>query len=155
MSSNANVRVDAWPAACPFKGRFKAPFKGPFKGRNMTASVDQLNPLIVLRNYNSSIRRGDCGAALARRRSERYRGFVKGPYQQGPYRHDPPRFIFNPPQTCHDPPQTCTDMIRLIFDRIDLRINLSEAKFDGEADFDVRSAVDPRKARRNSDKRKF
>ena len=31
-----------------------------------------------------------------------------------------------------------------IFGRTDLRISLSEAKFDAEADFDVRSAVAPR-----------
>ena len=30
----------------------------------MMASADQLNPLIVLRNYNSSIRRGGGGAAV-------------------------------------------------------------------------------------------
>ena len=32
-----------------------------------------------------------------------------------------------------------------IFGRTDLRISLSEAKFDAEADFDVRSAVAPQK----------
>ena len=33
----------------------------------------------------------------------------------------------------------------MIFGRTDLRISLSEAKFDAEADFDVRSAVAPQK----------
>ena len=41
------------------------------------------------------------------------------------------------------------------FGRTDLRISLSRAKFDVEADFDVRSAVDRPKPRQISEKRKF
>ena len=41
------------------------------------------------------------------------------------------------------------------FGRTDLRISLSRAKFDVEADFDVRSAVDRRKPRQISEKRKL
>ena len=33
----------------------------------------------------------------------------------------------------------------VIFDRMELKVNLSGAKFDAEADFDVRSAVAPPK----------
>ena len=33
----------------------------------------------------------------------------------------------------------------MIFGRTDLRIGLSEAKFDAEADFEVRSAIAPQK----------
>ena len=39
--------------------------------------------------------------------------------------------------------------------RTDLRISLSRAKFDVEADFDVRSAVDRPKPRQISEKRKL
>ena len=39
--------------------------------------------------------------------------------------------------------------------RTDLRTSLSGPKFDEEADFDVRSAVDPRKPRQISEKRIF
>ena len=42
-----------------------------------------------------------------------------------------------------------------IFGRTDLRISLSRAKFDVEADFDVRSAVDRPKPRQISEKRKL
>ena len=82
-------------------------------------------------------------------------GVVKGPYRQGPYRHDPPRFIFNhrKPATTHG--KTCTDMIPPIFDRIDLRINLSKAKFDEEADFKANSAVAFQKTHQISKKRNF
>ena len=41
------------------------------------------------------------------------------------------------------------------FGRTDLRISLSRAKFDVEADFDVRSAVDRPKPRQISEKRKL
>ena len=41
------------------------------------------------------------------------------------------------------------------FGRTDLRISLSRAKFDVEADFDVRSAVDRPKPRQNSKKQNF
>ena len=47
------------------------------------------------------------------------------------------------------------DRIRVFFGRTDLRISLSRAKFDVEADFDVRSAVDRPKPRQISEKRKF
>ena len=39
-----------------------------------------------------------------------------------------------------------------IFGRTDLRISLSEAKFDAEADFDVRSAVAPQKPNQINEK---
>ena len=41
------------------------------------------------------------------------------------------------------------------FGRTDLRISLSSAKFDGEADFEVRLAVAPQKTSQNDEKRKF
>ena len=47
--------------------------------------------------------------------------------------------------TGRPPPAAATDAIFMIFGRTDLRISLSRAKFDAEADFDVRSAVEPRK----------
>ena len=40
----------------------------------------------------------------------------------------------------------------MIFGRTDLRISLSEAKFDAEADFDVRSAVAPQKPEQINEK---
>ena len=43
----------------------------------------------------------------------------------------------------------------MVFGRRDLRISVSEAKFDGEADFEVRSAVAPQKTRQISKNRNF
>ncbi len=43
------------------------------------------------------------------------------------------------------PPPAAATAIFMIFGRTDLRISLSRAKFDAEADFDVRSAVAPQK----------
>ena len=43
----------------------------------------------------------------------------------------------------------------MIFGRTDLRISLSRAKFDAEADFDVRSAVEPRKPHQIGEKQNF
>ena len=43
----------------------------------------------------------------------------------------------------------------MVFGRTDLRISVSEAKFDGEADFEVRSAVAPQKTRQISKNRNF
>ena len=53
--------------------------------------------------------------------------------------HGNPRFGLNP----------------RVFGRADLRISLSRAKFDEEADFEVRSAVAPQKPHQISEKRKF
>ena len=46
-------------------------------------------------------------------------------------------------------------MIVMIFGRIDLRISLSRAKFDEEADFEVCSAVAPQKPGLLGEKRNF
>ena len=46
-------------------------------------------------------------------------------------------------------------MFSMIFGRTDLWISLSRAKFDEEADFDVRLAVDPRKPCQKAKKTKF
>ncbi len=46
-------------------------------------------------------------------------------------------------------------MFLVILGRTDLRISLSRAKFDAEADFDVRSAVEPQKPHQISEKRIF
>ena len=43
----------------------------------------------------------------------------------------------------------------MIFGRTDLRISVSKAKFDEEADFEVHSAVARQKPRQISEKRKF
>ena len=40
----------------------------------------------------------------------------------------------------------------MIFGRTDLRIGVSEAKFDAEADFEIRLAVAPRKPHQNCEK---
>ena len=48
-----------------------------------------------------------------------------------------------------------TNAIFMIFGRTDLRISLSRAKFDAEADFDVRSAVEPRKPHQIGKKQNF
>ena len=45
--------------------------------------------------------------------------------------------------------------IFMIFGRTDLRISLSRAKFDAEADFDVRSAAEPPKPHQISKKQNF
>ena len=47
------------------------------------------------------------------------------------------------------------DGIFMIFGHTDLRISLSRAKFDAEADFDVRSAVEPRKPYQIGEKQNF
>ena len=47
------------------------------------------------------------------------------------------------------------DRIRVFFGRTDLRISLSRAKFDEQADFEVRSAVARQKPRQISEKQNF
>ena len=42
----------------------------------------------------------------------------------------------------------------MIFGRTDLRISVSEAKFDAESDFEVRFAVAPPKSNKNCEKQK-
>ena len=46
-------------------------------------------------------------------------------------------------------------MFSMIFGRTELRISLSRAKFDEKADFDVRSAVEPRKTHQIGKKQIF
>ena len=53
------------------------------------------------------------------------------------------------------PSSTTTFIFDAVLGRTDLRISLSRAKFDEQADFDVRSAVEPRNPRQNGEKRKF
>ena len=48
-----------------------------------------------------------------------------------------------------------TNVIFMIFGRTDLRISLSRAKFDEQADFDVRLAVGRRKPRLLIEKQNF
>ena len=51
--------------------------------------------------------------------------------------------------------RTTKNAIFMIFGRTDLRISLSRAKFDEEADFEVRSAVAPQKSCEKSEKQNF